>query len=163
MKLTLEITKKGLRIRKEILNASGFHRETELDIHSTEQAVVILKKEMTAIELVQAVQGLGGLTYQLTNHLANVCGPCEHCKDGCPYTDEDMRIRLPDDAMEQAGFPKGARLDMRIGDHEVVLSEAESYDLRDVPPEVRKTLQQLGICLDELDGLLAGGSVIYAG
>ena len=92
-----------------------------------------------------------------------VCGPCEHCKDGCPYTDEDTRIQLPGDVMEQAGFSRGVRLDMRIGDHEVILSEAESYDLRDVPPEVRKTLQQLGICLDELDGLLAGGDVIYEG
>jgi len=104
-----------------------------------------------------------GLTYQLTSHLAKVCGPCEHCKDGCPYTDEDTRIQLPGDVMEQAGFSRGVRLDMRIGDHEVILSEAESYDLRDVPPEVRKTLQQLGICLDELDGLLAGGGVIYEG
>ena len=36
MKLTLEITKKGLRIRKEILNASGFHREAALDVRSME-------------------------------------------------------------------------------------------------------------------------------
>lgn len=163
MKFTLDIGKKGLRVRREILDASGFQREAALDVHGAEQAIVLLKREMTAMELVQAVQSLGGLTYQLTSHLAKVCGPCEHCKDGCPYTDEDTRIQLPGDVMEQAGFSRGVRLDMRIGDHEVILSEAESYDLRDVPPEVRKTLQQLGICLDELDGLLAGGGVIYEG
>ncbi len=51
MKLTLEITKKGLRIRKEILNASGFHREAALDVRGMEQAIVVMKKEMTAMEM----------------------------------------------------------------------------------------------------------------
>lgn len=163
MKFTLDIGKKGLRLRKEILDASGFQREAALDAHGAEQAIVLLKKEMTAMELIQAVQSLGTLSYQLTSHLEKICGSCEHCKDGCPYTDEDLRIQLPDYVMEQAGFPRGARLDMRIGDHKVIFSETESYDLRDVSPEMRKVLQQLGICLDELDGLLAGGGVIYEG
>ena len=43
MKLNLEITKKGLRIRKEILNASGFHREAALDVHGMEQAIVVMR------------------------------------------------------------------------------------------------------------------------
>ena len=72
MKFTLDIGKKGLRVRKEILDASGFQREAALDVHGAEQAIVLLKKEMTAMELVQAVQSLGGLTYQLTSHLAKV-------------------------------------------------------------------------------------------
>ena len=163
MKFTLEITKKGLSIRKEILNASGFHRETALDVRGMEQAIVIMKREMTAMELVNAIHSLGSLSYQLTNHLAKVCGPCEHCKDGCPYADDERRIRLSDDVLERAGLPKTARLDMQIGDRKIILSEAESFDLRDVPPEMKELFRQTNICLDELDGLLAGGSVIYAG
>ncbi len=52
---------------------------------------------------------------------------------------------------------------MRIGDREVILSEAESFDLRDVSPEMKELFRQTNICLGELDGLLAGGSVIYGG
>lgn len=200
MKLTLEITKKGLRIRKEILNASGFHRETALDVRGMEQAVVAMKKEMTAMELVNAIHSLKDLASDLLVHLAKICGPCElvvassaslvsgrcpkthslhsssssrqtrsaglcldACVDGCPYEDDETRIHLPDDVLEQAGLPRKARLDMRIGDREVILSEAESFDLRDVSPEMKELFRQTNICLGELDGLLAGGSVIYGG
>ncbi len=163
MKFTLDIGKKGLRIRKEILDASGFQRDAALDVCGSDHAIVIMKGKMTAMELVNTIQSLGGLAYQLSSHLAKICGPCEHCEDGCPYTKEETRIHLSDGVLEQAGIPKGARLEMLIGDHEIILSEAESYDLRDVPPEVRKTLRQLGVCLDELDGLLAGGGIVYEG
>lgn len=163
MKLTLEITKKGLRVRKEILNASGFHREAALDVHGMEQAIVVLKREMTAMELVNAIHSLKDLASDLLVHLAKVCGPCENCKDGCPYADDETRIRLPDDVLDQARIPRKARLDMRIGDRKVILSEAESFDLRDVSPEMKELFRQTNICLGELDGLLAGGSVIYGG
>lgn len=163
MKLTLEISKKGLRIRKEILNASGFQREAALDVCGMEQAIVVTKKEMTAMELVNAIQSLEKTASDLLIHLAKVCGPCEHCEGGCPYEDDETRIHLPDDVLEQAGLPRKARLDMRIGDREVILSEAENFDLRDVSSEMKELFRQTNICLGELDGLLAGGSVIYGG
>ena len=50
MQFTLEIGKKGLRVRREILNASGFQREEALDVHGKEQPIVIMKKEMTAMD-----------------------------------------------------------------------------------------------------------------
>lgn len=163
MKFTLDIGKKGLRIRREILNASGFQRDTTLDIHGREQTIVILKKEMTAMELVNAIQSLGNLASNLLTHLAKVCGPCQHCEGGCPYMEDEARIHLPDGVLEDAGIPKKARLDMVAGDRKVIVTEAECFDLRDVTPEMKSLFQQTNICLDELDGILAGGSVIYAG
>ena len=50
-----------------------------------------------------------------------------------------------------------------VGDGEVVLAATESFDLRDVSPEMKLLFRQTNICLDELDGILAGGSVIYGG
>jgi transposase-like protein len=38
MKFTLESGKKGLRIRREILNASGFQHEEALDVHGEDKA-----------------------------------------------------------------------------------------------------------------------------
>ena len=96
-------------------------------------------------------------------HLAKVCGPCEHCEGGCPCMEDEQRVRLPEDLLEQAGIPRNARLDAMVGDGEVVLAATESFDLRDVSPEMKLLFQQTNICLDELDGILAGGSVIYGG
>lgn len=43
MKFTLETGKKGLRIRREILNASGFQHEEALDVHGMDHTIVILE------------------------------------------------------------------------------------------------------------------------
>lgn len=163
MQFTLEIGKKGLRVRREILNASGFQHDEALDVRSMEQTVVVMKKEMTAMELVNTIRSLKDLASDLLIHLAKVCGPCEHCEGGCPCMDDERRVRLPGDLLEQAGIPQNARLDAMVGDGEVIFAETESFDLRDVPMEMKGLFFQTGICLDELDGLLAGGSVIYAG
>lgn len=163
MKLTLGIAKKGLRVRKELLNASGFQGEAALDVHGREQAIVVMKKEMTAMELVNTIQSLKDLASDLLVHLAKVCGPCEHCEGGCPCMGDEQRVRLPEDLLEQAGIPRNARLDAMVGEGEVTLAPAESFDLRDVSPEMKLLFQQTNICLDELDGILAGGSVIYGG
>ena len=40
MKFTLDIGKKGLRVRKEILDASGFQKETALEELMIEEAVI---------------------------------------------------------------------------------------------------------------------------
>ena len=163
MQFTLEIGRKGLRVRREILNASGFQRAEALDIHGKEQAIVIMKKEMTAMELLNTIQSLKDLASDLLIHLAKVCGPCERCEGGCPCMEEEPRIRLPEDLLKQAGIPQNARLDAMVGDGEVILAETESFDLRDVSQEMKELFRQTNICLDELDGLLAGGSVVYAG
>lgn len=163
MQFTLEIGKKGLRVRREILNASGFQREEALDVRGMEQAVVIMKREMTAMELVQAIHSLSGLAAGLLNHLKKVCDPCEHCEGGCPYDKPDFRCSLDENLLEWAGIPKGSRMDVSAAPGQLIFSVAEGFDLRDVPPEMKELFRQTNICLDELDGLLAGGSVIYAG
>lgn len=163
MKFTLDIGKKGLRLRKEILDASGFQREAALDVHGAEQAIVLLKKEMTAMELVQAVQSLGGLTYQLTSHLAKVCGPCQHCESPCPCTQEEEPVQVPEDLLERAGIPKDAKLDVFAENGRITVSAAEAPDLRDVPPEMLELLRQSGVCLDALEELMMKEDVIYGG
>ena len=161
MKFTLEIGKKGLRIRREILDASGFAREEALSVRGEENVVVILKQRMTAMELVQVIQSLKDQTSDLLVHLAKLCGSCRHCENECPYLKESSRVRLPDNMLEQAGIPKGARLDALIGEGEVLISQAEWLDLRDVSPEMKELFRQTHICLDSLDELLAGGGIVY--
>ena len=161
MKFTLETGKKGLRVRKEILDASGFAREDALNVCGEENAVVILKKQMTAMELVNTIQSLKDLTADLLVYLAKLCGPCTHCESGCPCLNESPRIRLPDELLERAGIPKDARLDALAEDGEVVIAQAGGFDLRDVSPEMKELFLQTGICLDALDELLVSGEVVY--
>lgn len=163
MKFTLDIGKKGLRVRKEILDASGFQKEDALDVHGLDHAVVVLEEAMTAEEMVRTIHSLKDLASDLLVHLAKVCGPCERCEGGCPCMEEEPRIRLPEDLLKQAGIPQNARLDAVPGDREIIVAEAESFDLRDVSQEMKELFRRTNICLDELDGLLAGGSVIYGG
>ena len=80
-------------------------------IRDRDSAVVVLKKQMTTMELIQAMDALHRLATELTVHLARVCGTCNECEDGCPFDDlEDGMLELPDYLREEAGIPAGAKL-----------------------------------------------------
>lgn len=164
MKFVLEPGKKGLRIRREIVDASGFLGNEALAVHGEEYAIVILKEKMTAMELVKTIQSLKDLASGLLIYLAQVCGSCEHCEGGCPYAHIDAEPRRPEEALlEQAGIPKGAKLNVIAEDGAVIFEAAEDYDLRDVSPVMRELFRQNNICLDTLDELLEEGEIIYGG
>ena len=157
MKFILEPGKKGLRIRREIVDASGFLGNGALAVHGEEHAIVVLKEKMTAMELVQTIQSLKNLASDLLVHLARTCGPCGHCEGGCPYAHIDTEPTRPDAALlEQAGIPKDAKLDVFAEDGAVIFEAAEGYDLLEL-------FRQTDICLDVLDELLEGGEIVYGG
>ncbi len=161
MKFTLDIGKKGLRVRKEILDASGFQRETALDVHGLDHAVVILEEKMTAEEMVRAIHSLKDLASDLLVHLAKVCGPCEHCESPCPCAQEEEPLQVPEELLKQADIPKGAKLDVFAENGRLTISAADAPDLRDVPPEMLDLLRQSGVCLDALEELMIEEAVIY--
>ena len=81
--------------------------------------MVVLKKQMTTMELIQAMDALHRLATELTVHLARVCGTCDDCEDGCPFDDlEDGMLELPDYLREEAGIPAGAKLCVYVDDEE---------------------------------------------
>ncbi|WP_204789763.1 hypothetical protein [Oscillibacter sp. CU971] len=161
MKFTLDIGKKGLRIRKEILDASGFQKENALDIHGLDHAVVILEEKMTAEEMVRAIHSLKDLASDLLVHLAKVCGPCEHCETPCPCAQAEEQISVPEELLKQASIPKGAKLDIFAENGCLTITAADAPDLRDVPPEMLDLLRQSGVCLDALEELMIEEAVIY--
>lgn len=163
MKFTLEVPDKRLEIRSEILDAANLRGSTALEVHTGENTVVLLKEQMTAMELVQAIQSLKDLTSDLLVHLAKACGPCEHCEAVCPCTKDDGPIQLPDALLERAGIPKGTKLDIFTDDGEICIAAAAGPDLRDVQPDMLELFRQTGICLDALDDLLVRGENVYGG
>ena len=122
-------------------------------------------KQMTTMELIQAMDALHRLATELTVHLARVCGTCDDCEDGCPFDDlEDGMLELPDYLREEAGIPAGAKLCVYVDDEEKTVTIAEAgydHDLRDVPPYLLEMLGEAGICLGELEEQLMVGNLIY--
>lgn len=176
----------------------GFTGEETLELHAAEDALVVLKDEMTALELVHAISALSEIASELTVALAKACGvcnncgdqnpePCERCdnseacaflngcKDGPPewvancslcrdLLDESQNIRIPDYVLEEAGIPKGAKLEAYADEEsgEITVTEAENQcGITDVPPGILAVLTQSGICLAELDELIMLEEIIY--
>jgi len=67
-------TKKKLVIPNIIMEQSGFEKGEMVEIHALMDAVVVLKKEMTAMELVHAIAHIQQLSINLSIYLAQVCG-----------------------------------------------------------------------------------------
>lgn len=139
------------------MKLSGFESSGKVELHASEDTLVVLKQRMTAMELVRAARSLQKLATDLHVHLARVCGHC----DGCDGGDE---VELPDYLREEAGIPEKAKLCASVdeGEHSVTISEADyDYDLRDVPEEVLEMFRDAEICVGELEERLILGDVVY--
>lgn len=161
MKFIKEITPKGFRIPSAAMKLSGFQAGRQAEYHVEDSAIVVLKKEMTALELVQAIQSLKRAASGLLVHLVQVCGLCSQCEEDCPYGAAEVPVHLPDELLDRAGIPREARLNAFAEDGDVVISAAPGPDLRDLTPDMMELLRQFGVCLDELDRLLTEGEAIY--
>ena len=146
-----------------ILTAGGMEPDTPVDIHASADTAVVLRETMTAAELVRTIQFLRTATTNLLIHLAKACGPCDNCDADCPCLKDEEAFPIPDALLEEAGIPRGARLDVCAEDGAIHITAAEGPDLRDVPADLLELFRQTGICLDELDGLLRENGVIYGG
>ena len=162
MKFNKQINNGTLLIPGGAFKISGFEGGEKVEIHTLDSAVVVLKKQMTTMELIQAMDALHRLATELTVHLARVCGTCDDCEDGCPFDDlEDGMLELPDYLREEAGIPAGAKLCVYVDDEEKTVTIAEAgydHDLRDVPPYLLEMLGEAGICLGELEEQLFSSS-----
>ena len=159
-------TKKKLVIPNVVMELSEFEKGAPVEICALPDAVVVLKREMTAMELIRAVDGLQHLTVELNRHLAKVCGPCEDCgEDGeCPALPEKTRTAVPESVREDAGIPADAKLCAWPGETEGTVTVAQAdcrYDLTDVPEWELSTLAMLGVCLGELEERLMSEAVVY--
>ena len=161
-------TKKKLVIPNAVMELGDFEKGAPVEICVQDDAVIILKKEMTAMELVRAVDALQRLSVELNRQLALACGPCEEC-DGrggeeCPAEPERTQTVLPEDVRKEAGIPENAKLCSWPGDEAgvVMVSGADyRYDLTDVPEWELSILRAMGVCLGELEERLMSEAVVY--
>lgn len=129
MKFNKQMSNNTLSIPSGVFKISGFEADEKAEIHALDSAVVILKKRMTATELIQAMDALHQLATELTVHLAMVCGTCDDCEDGCPFDDlEDGMLELPDYLRREACIPAGAKLCAYADDEEQTVTIGVAHD-----------------------------------
>ena len=83
MKFIKEITPRGLLLPMIAARLAKFKAGDRVEYRPLDHVIVVLKKRMTAPELLTAVEQLQGVASELLFHLHQVCGPCEECPDGC--------------------------------------------------------------------------------
>lgn len=159
-------TKKKLVIPNVVLELSEFERGGMVELCALPDAVVVLKREMTAMELIRAVDSLQRLAVELNQHLAEVCGPCEDCsEDGeCPALPERTQTVVPEEVRKDACIPPDAKLCAWPGEEPgtVTVGQADyRYDLTDVPEWELSTLAMMGVCLGELEEKLMSEDIVY--
>jgi bifunctional DNA-binding transcriptional regulator/antitoxin component of YhaV-PrlF toxin-antitoxin module len=196
--MTKETKNPDIMLPEAACELCGFTGEERLQLHASEDTLIILKEKMTAMELVHAIDALGEIASNLTVHLAKACGFCDNCGDEDPGLCEDCAakasaeqrknagrgpvewvkdcdlclelleagqvIRLPERLLEEAGIPKGSKLEAYADKDsgEITVARAEGqYDIGDVPPELRAVLARSGVCLAELDDLISQEEIVY--
>ena len=166
MKFVKGTTKKKLVIPNAVMELGGFEKGAPVEIRALPDAVVVLKREMTAMELIRAVESLQRLAMELNRHLAGVCGPCEDCSgDGdCPAEPAHTRTAIPDEVRKDVRIPANAKLCAWPGEQEGTVTVAQAdyrYDLTDVPEWELSTLAMMGVCLGELEERLMAEDIVY--
>lgn len=158
-------TPKGISIPAVMLKLSKFTEEDGVELHALKNAMIILKRPMTAKELVWAIHSLQYLVDDLTAYLFEACGECEECGDGCPMEDLDgEEIDLPAYLREAAHIPEDAKLCASVNKDAgtILISQADyANDLRDLPEDLVRDLAECGLCMCELEDMLMNGGAIY--
>jgi hypothetical protein len=95
MKFVKEVTVSGAFIPKSAMILSGLDEADSLELHTLDDAVVLLKDSMTADEMLSAIESLNELTSGLITHLVNACGLCPGCTPTCE-DDDDLPSDLTD-------------------------------------------------------------------
>lgn len=139
MKFVKETTSKGIQIPSSALKLCGFESGEKAELHAFEDALVVLKGQMTAMELLKAAKALQDLSVELHTHLARVCGQCDDCcgEGICPAeVSEDEGIVLPEGLREEAvleryGFKRVrfvlANSLKKLGTPELISGEARKW------------------------------------
>lgn len=101
MKFIKEITPRGLLLPMIAARLAEFRAGDKVEYLPLKGTIVVLKKQMTAPELLTAVEQLNSVATELLLHLDRVCGPCEDCKDGClcGETEDSPLLHLPTDLL----------------------------------------------------------------
>lgn len=159
MNFNTKITQEGLSIPKSAAKASDFAAREDLRGHALPQAVVVLKKQMTARELLAAADSLYQLFLTLLSELLDSCELCDSCSNGCSF-EAERQDRLSDEEVGDLGISLPDHLCILDDDGDLLIS-ARYPGLEEVPVNLLRILEDNGICLVNLADHLRQGDIVY--
>lgn len=156
-----------LRLPIDALTCSGAEDWEDPRLFAAPDLMVLRKGKPTVMELVKTIQALTDYTTELIIALVDSCGICNNCGERCydpvdqvarcelcaVCMDDDQRVHIPGDTLEEAGIPLSAKLEAFPGKEGkiTVVAADNDHDISDVPLEFRQMLADIGVCLPELD------------
>jgi hypothetical protein len=125
--------------------------------------LVMMKSKMTAMDVIQTIEGLEAVIGELYDSLLEVS--C-YCDNDCDQSEtlEAVNIKLPDFILEDAGISKNAKLCAYTNEDskEVTVIETDyKHDLSDVPETMRRVLKDMGACMTCLNECLISEKIIW--
>lgn len=93
LKFSKTLSPDGLRLPSAVFRIGGFASNEETEVRPVQDAVVVLKRHMTALELAGAFQSLNALSAELGTELVKASGLCRDCAQGCPKDAPDQLLR----------------------------------------------------------------------
>lgn len=150
-------------IPPEAVEHSGFAPDGEFTLHAGENLLAVTPREMTAIQLIQALGSLTAVSCELIHILRDACGECGGCQDGCPFENApEPDATLSRDIREELGIPRGHKLHVEVCGGVAHVSDAGyEHDITDVPAGLLEALALGGVCLGRLDELLMSEDIIH--
>ncbi len=131
-KITVKGGSKQFTIPEEIMEHSQLKKAEILDAYSDPGSVVLLQRQLTAMQIVRTVDMLNTIATGLIMRLERAA--MQH-KERCRH------IHVPEELLEMAGIPEGASLSINAAEGEVYITIAEDEeDLRETLPSFLRNL-----------------------
>ena len=150
----------------EVVDICGFDPSEALCLRVERDVLVAIPADMTALQTVHVIDALTCLSAELLGKLKDACGPCRGCPDGCPYEGVyGPEAELSEDIRAEMGIPEGNKLHVAVcGGVAHITDGGSRHDITDVPPAVRRMLEDIGACAGSLDELMMlDGEVVHHG
>ena len=163
MKNTTTIEVKGLTIPYEVLEAVGF--TDAITLTAFEDVIILKKSKMTALEMIQTIEGLEHVAIGLYEELLANFHTDDECEN-CTFCDDFIEdsVEVPDWAKEVAGIDADTKLCISVEeDSEKIILEPVSYafDITDVSEKMLVQLSCMGVCLGELNESIMQEEIVY--
>ena len=131
---TVRCGPEGLMFSPEVLDTSGLSEAETLQVFTLNGMATVMKAEMTAADIVRVIESTSALAQAFLAGLLELCGPCEHCSEHCPY--EEM---------------------LRNGDKD----EQEMFRIPELSPEIMELVLRCDLCVGNLCEMFGSEDIVY--